>query len=173
MVIYRNHLRIAVTVNIFEKMKMRNKILKLLFVSVLIIAVSVILYKDKFSNKIMPLVVETNKGNIQLDLDGDGSSEYLVMKLPSGTESNKIESLAAYNASGQEIGKLPADMPINIHAKKSLKKYRAGSDSKKEIFSMDFFVGPHQMETMFFGLTKNLLLPICFVGQPTGPYDCL
>lgn len=150
-----------------------KKVIKILVVSILVLIVLLIFFKDRFSNKIAPVAVETNKGNIQLDLNGDGNKDYVVVKNPEDVKTRVIEKMTAYDSSNKEIGKLPADMPINIPMDKSLKTYKAKSDDKKEIFSMDFTVGPHQMETMFFGLTKDLLLPVCFVGQPTGPYDCL
>ncbi|MDO8571025.1 MAG: hypothetical protein Q7R97_05590 [Candidatus Daviesbacteria bacterium] len=150
-----------------------KKIIKISVVSILVLVFSLIFFKDRFSNKIKPVVMETNRGNIQLDLDGDGNKDYVVVKNPEDINSRVIEKMIAYDSSDKEIGKLPFDMPINIPMDKSFKTYLVKSDDKIELFSMDFTVGPHQMETMFFGLTRDLLLPVCFVGQPTGPYDCL
>lgn len=150
-----------------------KKVIKISVIFILVSVVLLILYRDRFSSKITPVVVETNKGNIQLDLDGDGNKDYVVIKSPEDTNAVDIEKITAYDSSNKEIGKLPADMLIKIPMDMSFKTYKVKSDDKKEIFSMDFIAGPHQTETMFFGLTKDLLLPICFVDQPTGPYDCL
>lgn len=150
-----------------------RKVIKISVASILVLVILLILYRGRFSSKITPVAVETNKGNIQLDLDGDGNKDYVVIKIPEDAKARDIEKMTAYDSTNKEIGKLPAEMPIKIPMDKSFRTYKVKSDDRKEIFSMDFTVGPHQMETMFFGLTKDLLLPVCFVGQPAGPYDCL
>lgn len=150
-----------------------RKVIQISVIFILVSVVLLILYRDRFSSKITPVAVETNKGNIQLDLDGDGNKDYVIIKTPEDVEADDIEEITAFDSSSKEIGKLPADILIKIPTDKSFKTYKVKSDDKKEIFSMDFIAGPHQTETMFFGLTKDLLLPVCFVDQPTGPYDCL
>jgi uncharacterized protein YxeA len=137
-------------------------------VVLLVITFGYLLFNRK-SNE--PISGEENK--IYADLDGNGEKEYVALGMPEDEQENYLTSLVAYSKSGEEIASLPSDMTIKVPMSDSIKTHRLDKNNTTEVFSLEFIAGPHQSETMFFGLREDRILPICFKEIPEGPYDCL
>lgn len=114
-----------------------------------------------------------SENKIYADLNGDGEKEYIVIEMPKDNSIAYLKSIKAYDKSNNVIASLPSEITIKVPMSDSAKIYRLNKNEPREYFSFDFIAGPHQSQTMFFGLTKDLLLPVCFIAQPEGPYDCL
>jgi len=107
------------------------------------------------------------------DLNGDGEKEYLVLGMPENESGSYLKSIIAYDTSDTEIASLPQEIPIKVPILELIKVHTLNTNDPREYFSFDFIAGPHQSETMFFGLIEDKILPVCFKEIPEGPYDCL
>lgn len=124
-----------------------------------------------------------NKGfeDTEADLDGDGEKEILRLTFSNPDEEEKFDeevSLVAYDKDGNEIGRLPEEMPINQPLSDSAIVYTPVKKEKNQFVSYEFFVGPHSSETMFFGLFDleaggKGILPVCLTPDVKSAYDCL
>ena len=108
-----------------------------------------------------------------IDLDGNGEKEYIVLTPLDRTGAVYLKAMIAYDKSDKDIAVLPSDMPIKIPITDSFKAYKLNKNDPREFFRLDFIAGPHQSETLFFGLSDDLLLPVCHEEEINGPYDCL
>jgi hypothetical protein len=112
------------------------------------------------------------------DLDGDGKEE--ILRLSYGKSENSLSdevSLAAFDQKGEEIARLPKNMPIPKPIENSANVFVLDKEGR-QIVSYDFVVGPHSSYTMFFGLQDlktggKGILPICFVLDPKSALDCM
>ena len=134
-------------------------------------AVSPLVEKETGLEPDIPL--DLSSSEIPIDLNADGEKEYVVLEMPESDLDNYLKSIKAYNQSVEEIASLPSNMVIMVPMTDSAKIHRLDENSTAEVFSLEFIAGPHQSETMFFGLNKDRILPICFMEIPEGPYDCL
>ncbi len=109
-----------------------------------------------------------------LDINGDGIAEKLVnVATRLGEDYNPEDAfLLAYNYKGEEVGRTPegfGSTPPTLQ----MRGYKLNTNDPKEYLAVEFVAGPHQSETMLFGLDETRLLPICSVAQPDDPQDCL
>lgn len=122
-----------------------------------------------------------NKGfeDTKADLDGDGERDILRLIFPDEEqEFNEKVSLVAYDKNGNEIGRLPEEMPINQPLSDSAIVYTPVKKEKNQFVSYEFAVGPHSSETMFFGLFDleaggKGILPVCLTPDVKSAYDCI
>jgi len=115
----------------------------------------------------------TKENENLLDLNGDGEKEYIVLGIPENESDFNLESIKAFDKEDAEIASLPSEMIIKIPMFDSFRAYKLNENDPNGFFSLEFIAGPHQSETMFFGLREDKILPICFKEIPEGPYDCL
>jgi len=109
---------------------------------------------------------------LPIDLNGDDEKEYVVLVTPDDS-SNYLKSIIAYDKSDIIIANLPSEITIKVPMSDSFKVFKLDENDPKEFFSLEFTAGPHQSDTMFFGLSGDKILPVCFKEIPEGPYDCL
>lgn len=159
--------------------QIKNKKIILIAGFFLLVGVISIIYffLSKNGSLVTPLseeeIAESEEGKIFVDLDGDGEKEYIVLEMPEDELDNYLKSIKAYNKSDEEIASLPSEITIRVPMSDLTKVHKLDENSSKEVFSLEFMAGPHQSETMFFGMNEDMILPICFIEIPEGPYDCL
>lgn len=158
------------------KVKILKKILLALAILAGAIAI-VYFFLSKNGGLVTPLneeeIAEVKEGKIFADLDGDGEKDYIILAMPEDELDNYLESIKAYNKSDEEIASLPSEITIKVPMSELTKVHKLDENNSKEVFSLEFMAGPHQSETMFFGMSEDMILPICFIEIPEGPYDCL
>lgn len=116
--------------------------------------------------------VSTTSHEMMGDFDGDGEIEYI--ELSSGEEGlRSTTSITVKELNGDVIGNIPEGISISMPMDDTFKVFQLADSIDKDFFSFDFIAGPHQFERMFFELYKDMVLPICFTKNVTGPYDCL
>jgi hypothetical protein len=119
-----------------------------------------------------------NPDSFKTDLNGDGREETLVFK-STGDELNSSAYLFAYDENGNEIARLPENMPLKMPFSNSAKTYSPDTTMKSKLISYDFIAGPHSSETMFFGMFElkdgsgMTIMPVCLIEFPKKASDCL
>lgn len=143
---------------------------------IVIIGLTYIFVSGAINNKVQPTkspIVESDVGKMYVDLDGNGIKDSVVYKIPKDQSNPILDSIIAYDHSGKELAKLPENLPVRIPMSDSFRVYKPEADKNREIFSLDFLVGPHQAETMFFEIQKKEILPVCFTLRIVDLYDCM
>ena len=129
--------------------------------------------KNKIPSPLTNVPTGTEKNKFFIDLNGDGTKEYVTYGIPDNEEENYLKFIKTFDKSDKEIASLPSEMDIKVPMSESIQNHKLDTKSSKEYFSFDFIAGPHQSETMFFELRDNLILPVCHKEDVIGPYDCL
>ena len=118
-------------------------------------------------------------GDVQADLNGDGELDTLRLSYAGGdTEPAIVEAMIAYDKKGNEIGRLPEDLPIKAPSSNTGKVYTPIQEEVKQFVSYDFYTGAHSSQTMFFGLFELTtggmgILPVCPTKDVRNAFDCL
>lgn len=152
---------------------MHNKIIYILGVLVIIAIGTFIFNKSALKQSTQTQVETADKNKIYADLNGDGEKEYIMLDMPADDSSSYLQSIKVYDRLDNVIASLSSEITIKVPMSDSLKVHKLNKNDPRESFSLDFIAGPHQSETMFFELYKDMILPICFKVDVTGPYDCL
>ncbi|MBF0206768.1 MAG: hypothetical protein HQK53_07740 [Oligoflexia bacterium] len=126
----------------------------------------------------LPIRNNDRKEEKNIDLNGDGQQETVRLTVKYIDENNSEVSLTAYDQDGNEVGRLPDDLPINEPMSGTARVFTPVKNDKKQFISYEYVVGPHSSETMFFGLFdlkdgKQGILPVCLTKDVKGASDCL
>ena len=154
-------------------------ILILVILGVLVISVYVGARKIKKDGEYKAQLMEIQPGDTLVDLDGDGDDEIVrYSSLISEDSLYTVESLVAYDEIGEEVGRLPEEMPIEEPLPNTSQVFVANKEDGKQFISYEYISGPHSSMTMVFGLfelkTGQMgLLPICSTEIVKSAYDCL
>lgn len=114
-----------------------------------------------------------------IDLNGDGQQEVLQITSKNSNEAYPELILIAFDKNKKEIGRLPDNFPaIDIPLSNTARVYTPIKKDKKQFVSLEFILGPHSSETMFFGLFKSKdgnmgIIPVCLTDDVEDARDCL
>jgi hypothetical protein len=163
-------------------MATKKKINKILLglVAVLVISLTLFEYNKSDQEKIVSESEiagdessDTTKEIMNVDLDGNGQEESVKVITDEEDESPMNTTFEAYDLNGNKIAEMYPGIKIMWPMSQSFKVYNLKENEDKEFFSFNFIAGTHSSETMFFGLHKDQIIPICFKEQITEPDDCL
>lgn len=92
--------------------------------------------------------------SISIDFDGDGKSETVNVK---EIENNRV-NMVAYNSDGEKIAELWNGMPL--YPTTLYKVINLNTKSPKQYLQWNMATGPHQVETVFLTIVKDVIHPI-------------
>lgn len=161
----------------FPKLRAFNLIALILIIAFVFAGAYLLLQREESSIEPEPAVPGTTgkTERIEVDLNGDGEKEYVVLGYPEDELDAYLVSMKAYDKSGREIASLPPEISIKVPSP-AIDVHTLDESSPREFFNFYFSAGTHQFETMFFELRNDYILPVCFTKftkDVTGPYDCL